>query len=110
MEEYGDNWVIGASIVNHSINKRSQFNRGEKFSPYNFYYGKAPLDNRNNWEVGDIGAIRVPPNLLGSTDFPFIPVMVTKLHVSKKTGGIKYGLCTQHGYLYGYYYHQMISH
>ena len=47
MEEYGDNWVIGASIVNHSINKRSQFNRGEKFSPYNFYYGKAPLDNRN---------------------------------------------------------------
>ena len=61
-------------------------------------------------EVGDIGAIRVPPNLLGSTDFPFIPVMVTKLHVSKKTGGIKYGLCTQHGYLHGYYYRQMISH
>jgi hypothetical protein len=47
MEQHGDNWIIGASIVNHTVNKRSQFNRGEKFSPYNFYYGKAPLDKKN---------------------------------------------------------------
>jgi hypothetical protein len=47
MEQNGDNWVIGALIVNHNNNKHSQFDHGEKFSPYNFYYGKAPLDNRN---------------------------------------------------------------
>jgi hypothetical protein len=37
-------------------------------------------------------------------------IMVTKIHISKKTGGIKYGLCTQHGYLQGYYYLQMSSY
>jgi hypothetical protein len=42
METYGENWVIGAYVVNHEVNKRSQYNRGEKFSPYNFYYRKAP--------------------------------------------------------------------
>jgi len=47
MEQHGDNWIIGASIVNHTVNKHSQFSRGEKFSPYNFYYGKGPLDNKN---------------------------------------------------------------
>ncbi len=37
MEEHGDNLVIGASIVNHNVNKCSELNCGEKFSPYNFY-------------------------------------------------------------------------
>jgi hypothetical protein len=47
MESNGDNWVVGAYVVNHEVNKRSQFNRGEKFSPYNFYYGKTPLGNKD---------------------------------------------------------------
>jgi len=47
MESNGDNWVVGAYVVNHAVNKRSQFNRGEKFSPYNFYYGKTPLGNKD---------------------------------------------------------------
>jgi hypothetical protein len=66
-------------------------------------------DYKQVLEVGDIGAICVPPNLQGSTDFPYVPVMVTKTHFSKTTGGVKYDLCAQHGYLDGYFFHQMIS-
>jgi hypothetical protein len=47
MESNGDNWVVGAYLVNHEVNKRSQFNRGEKFSSYNFYYGKTPLGTQS---------------------------------------------------------------
>jgi hypothetical protein len=49
-------------------------------------------DYKQVLEVGDIGAIHVPPTLQGSTDFPYIPVMVTKTNFSKTTGGVKYGL------------------
>jgi hypothetical protein len=46
MESNGDNWVVGSYVVNHEVNKQSQFNHGERFSPYNFYYGKTHLGNK----------------------------------------------------------------
>jgi hypothetical protein len=33
MNQYGSNWVIGASVTNHEINKHTQCNRGS-YSPY----------------------------------------------------------------------------
>ncbi len=48
MEKHGENWLLGAYVVNGQINQRTQFNRGDKFSPYNFYFGKQGTDTKNN--------------------------------------------------------------
>jgi hypothetical protein len=45
-------------------------------------------------QVGDIGAVRVPPNVQGSTDFPFLPIMVTDMKMSKKVE--LYGMLSAH--------------
>jgi hypothetical protein len=39
---------------------------------------RAVADNyKHILQIGDIGAIRLPPNVRGATDFPFLPIMVT---------------------------------
>ncbi len=43
-------------------------------------------------------------------DFPFWPVMVTSTHVSAKSGRVKYGICTQHGYLQRQFIREMIDY
>ncbi len=45
-ENHGQNWLLGAYVVNGQINQRTQFNRGDKFSPYNFYFGKKGTDRK----------------------------------------------------------------
>jgi type III secretory pathway component EscR len=47
MNQYGSNWVIGASLANHEINKCMQYNRSS-YSPYNFYYEKMSKQNHDN--------------------------------------------------------------
>jgi hypothetical protein len=47
MNTHGNNWLLGAYVVNGQINQRSQFNRGDKYSPYNFYFGKKGTDNKS---------------------------------------------------------------
>jgi hypothetical protein len=61
-------------------------------------------------EEGDIGAIRVPSNVRGSTDFLFVPVMVTHTKMSQRNGTVRYAICTQHGHLEGMYSHKMIEY
>ena len=46
MNRHGDNWLLGAYVVNGQINQRSMFNRGDKYSPYNFYFGKKGRDEK----------------------------------------------------------------
>jgi hypothetical protein len=48
MEKHGDNWLLGAYVVNGQINQRTQYNRGDKFSPYNFYFEKKGTDKNLN--------------------------------------------------------------
>jgi hypothetical protein len=46
MNQYGNNWVIGASIANHEINSRSQYNRGGTVH-IKFYYCKLSQHNHD---------------------------------------------------------------
>jgi hypothetical protein len=61
-------------------------------------------------QIGDIGAIHVPPNVRGATDFPFLPIMVTDTIMSKPSRMVRYAICTQHRHLEGVYNRDMIEH
>jgi hypothetical protein len=61
-------------------------------------------------QIGDIGAIRVPPNVRGATDFPFLSIMVTDAKMSKTSGIVRYAICTQLRHLEGVYNRDMIEH
>ena len=71
---------------------------------------KQAEDYKQILEVGDIGVIRVEGNTRAACDFPFLPVMVTSTHVSAKSGRVKYGICTQHGYLQRQFIREMIDY
>jgi hypothetical protein len=43
-------------------------------------------------------------------DHPFLPVMVTAAHGSSKSGKVKYGLCTQLGFLLGQFIREIIKY
>ncbi|MFN9981022.1 MAG: hypothetical protein ACK53Y_13935, partial [bacterium] len=60
--------------------------------------------------IGDIGAVCVPPNVRGATDFPFLSVMVTDTKMSKTSGIVRYAICTPLGHLEGVYNRDMIEH
>jgi hypothetical protein len=60
--------------------------------------------------VDDIGVIHVEGNTRAAGDFPFLPVMVTSTHVSAKSSRVRYGICTQHGYLLGKFIGEMIDY
>jgi hypothetical protein len=61
-------------------------------------------------QIGDIGAVCVPPNVRGATDFPFLPKMVTDTKMNKTSGIVRYAICMQHGHLEGIYNRDMIEH
>jgi hypothetical protein len=71
---------------------------------------KQSNDYKQILEVGDVGLIKVQGNTKAATDHPFVPVMVTSAIVSSRSGKVKYGICSQHGYLKGKFIRQMIDH
>jgi hypothetical protein len=71
---------------------------------------KQAEDYKQILEVGDNRVIHVEGNTRAAGDFPFLPVMVTSTHVRAKSGRVKYGICTQHGYLLGQFIGEMIDY
>jgi hypothetical protein len=49
-------------------------------------------------------------NTLAASDNLFLPVMVISMVVSSRGGKVKHGICTQHGYLNGLFFREMIDH
>ncbi len=71
---------------------------------------KQKEDYKQILEFGDVGLIKVEGNTKAATDHPFLPVMVTSTVLSSRSGKVKYGICTQHGYLSGLFIREMIDH
>lgn len=46
-EKHGDSWLLGAYVVNGQISKGSQFNCGDKYSLYNFYFGRKGMNKKS---------------------------------------------------------------